>query len=153
RDLEVVRRSRRCLDALAGVPPADLRAAAARALIVRKPPGGVAALLAFLPDALDTAEEDRIVAAVTALGVRDGKVDPALLAALTDRLPLRRAVAAEVLAAVGGARHRAAVRKLLADAHRGVRLHVAVALTYARDRAAVPVLIDVTADLSREQTR
>src|SRR5262249_44687245 len=32
-------------------------------------------------------------------------------------------------------------------------LHVAVALTYVRDKEAVPVLIDTTADLSGEQTR
>jgi hypothetical protein len=89
---------------------------------------------------------------LTALGAHDGKVDAALLAALTDGLPLRRAVAAEVLAVVGDASHRAAVRKLLSDRDRSVRLHVAVALTYVRDKAAVPVLIDATADLSREQT-
>jgi HEAT repeat protein len=153
RDLEIVRRARWCLDALKGIPPAELRAAAARALIVRKPPEGAQVLLAFLPDAADTAEEDRIVAALTALGVREGKVDRALITALTDKLPLRRAFAAEVLAAGGGANDRAAIRKLLADADRGVRLHVAVALTYARDKAAVPVLIDVTADLPPDRTR
>ena len=153
RDAEVVSRAKECLSALGSLSPSDLRAAAARALIVRKPLEAVEILLAFLPDAADPPEEDRIVAALTALGVRDGKVDPALLAALTDKLPLRRAVAAEVLAAVGAANHRAAVRKLLTDADRGVRLHVAVALTYARDKDAVPVLIDVTADMSREQTR
>jgi hypothetical protein len=151
RDLETSRRSRRCLDALKGPRPAELRAAAARALIARKPLKAVEVLLAFLPDAANGTEEDRIVAALTALGMRDGTVDPALLAALTDRLPPRRAVAAEVLASVGQARYRAAVRKLLTDTDRAVRLHVALALIYVRDKDAVPVLIDVTADLPREQ--
>src|SRR5207244_1022662 len=99
RDLEVSRRARQCLGALKGAPPTDLRAVALRVLIVRKPVKGVEVLLAFLPDVADPAEEDQVVAVLTALGVREGKVDPTLLAALTDKLPLRRAIAAEVLAA------------------------------------------------------
>src|SRR5205823_3418809 len=129
RDVEVIRRARDCLNALGTISPAELRATAVRALIIRKPPEAVEVFLAFLPDAADTTEEDRIVAALMVLGVRKGMAAPALLAALADKMPLRRAVAAEVLAAVGDANHRAAVRKLLTDPHRGVRLHVAVALT------------------------
>jgi hypothetical protein len=153
RDAEVASRAKACMSILGSLPPGDVRAAAAWALIVRKPPQAVEVLLAFLPDIADAAEEDRIVAALTALGVRDGNVAPALLAALRDKLPVRRAIAAEILAAVGDANQRAAVRKLLTDADRGVRLHVAVALTCARDKVAVPVLIDVAADMSRDQTR
>lgn len=153
RDAEVASRAKKCINALGNLPPVDLRAAAARVLVIRKPLEAVEVLLAFLPDAADRTEEDWIVAALTALGVRDGKVDTALVAALTDKLPLRRAIAGEVLAAVGGVTHRGAVRKLLSDTHKRVRLHIAVALTYVGDKDAVPVLIDVTADLPWEQTR
>jgi hypothetical protein len=152
RDLEVSRRAKRCLDAFGNISPTELRAAAARVLVVRKPTGAVGVLLDFLPDVADAAEEGRIVAALEALGVREGTVDRALVTALADKVPVRRAVAAEVLAAVGGARDRAAASKLLGDADRAVRLHVAVALACARERDAVPALIDVTADLPPERT-
>ena len=151
RDAEVVRRAQFCLNAVNEIPHGELRAAAARVLTDRKPPQAVAVLLAFLPDAADTMEEDAIVAALTILGVRGGKADPALVAALTDKLPLRRAVAAEVLASVDETKQRAAVRKLLTDPERAVRLHVALALSYAQDKEAVPVLIDLVADLPKGQ--
>jgi hypothetical protein len=153
RDPEISHRAKRCLGAIDHGHAAEWRAAAARVMVVRKPAGGVEVLLAFLPDGAGAAEEDRIVAALMALGVREGKVDGALLAALTDPLPLRRAIAAEVLAAVGKAEHRAAVRKLLADAEKGVRLHVALALISVGDKEAVPVLIDAAADMAAEQTQ
>src|SRR5262249_43458294 len=53
----------------------------------------------------------------------------------------------EVLAAVTDAEVRAAVRKLLADPEPSVRLRVAVALVCATDRKAVPVLIELLAEL------
>ena len=150
RDVEVARRAERCLNAFQGTPPGEVRAAAARVLTARQPPQAVEALLAFLPDA-GPAEEDAIAGALTVLGSRDGKADPALVTALADKLPLRRAVAAEALA--GAAPARAAVRKLLTDPVRAVRLHVAVALAYAGDKEAVPVLIDLVADWPGGQTR
>jgi hypothetical protein len=151
-DLEVVVRAKKCLEAHNSRDMAKVSAAAARVLTARRPPQAVAVLLAFLADA-GPAEEDTLVGVLTALGVRDGKADPALVAALTDKLPLRRAVAAEVLAHVGDARQRVLVRKLLTDAERAVRLHVAVALTYARDHEAVPALIDAVADSRAGQAR
>ena len=60
------------------------------------------------------------------------------------------AAAGEALARMPG-EHMAMVRKLLSDANADVRLRVALALTYARDRDAVPVLIDVIADSPRGQ--
>src|SRR5207245_1072072 len=121
RDVEVVRRAEQCLNALKGVPPVELRTAALHVLIARKPPQGVETLLAFLPDAENAAEEGRIVGALMTLGVRDGKADPALVAALTDKLPLRRAIAAEVLGSAGAVNQRPAVRKLLTDPDQAVR--------------------------------
>jgi hypothetical protein len=79
-----------------------------------------------------------------------GKVDPAVTNALADLSPLRRAVAAEVLAGTG-AEHRGAVRKLLNDPDPAVRLRVAIALICSGDKEAVAALIDLTAELSRDQ--
>ncbi len=92
------------------------------------------------------AEEVRI--ALAGVAVRDGKPEPALVTALTDKFPLRRAFAAEALAASGAAEHRAAFHKLLQDPEAEVRLRVAMALAYLKDKEAVPVLIDLLADLS-----
>src|SRR5262249_62159191 len=62
---------------------------------------------------------------------------------------LRRAGAAQVPAGLGRAGARPTVRKLLAAPDPAVRLRVAVALACAADRKAVPVLIDLLADLPR----
>ena len=56
------------------------------------------------------------------------------------------------MASAGAVNQRAAVRQLLTDPDRAVRLHVAVALIYARDKDAVPVLIDLLADLPPGRT-
>src|SRR5262249_55505252 len=57
--------------------------------------------------------------------------------------PPRRAAAAYVLARVGTREHCEAVRKLLQDPVLKVRLRAAQGLLAARDRAAVPALIDL----------
>ena len=64
-----------------------------------------------------------------------------------------RAISAEVLGSTGNASQRAAVRKLLTDPDCAVRLHVAISLVYARDKEAVPALIDLATDLPRVQAR
>jgi HEAT repeat protein len=146
-DLERRRRAERCLQAIARMGDRPLPPVAARLVALRKPAGAVPVLLGFLPWAGDDQLAGEVQTALAALSVRDGKADPALVRALGDPLPVRRAVAAEVLAGVSDASHRAAVRKLLTDPDPAVRLCVAVALAHARDRAAVPVLIDLAADL------
>jgi HEAT repeat protein len=144
-DLEQRRRAERCLRAVARDEARALPPAAARLLALRKPAGAVEALLDFLPWAEAEDLADEVQTALATLAVRDGQVDPALVRALGDAFPVRRAAAAEVLA--GDARQRAAVRKLLADPDPAVRLCAAVALVHARDKEAVPVLIDLAADL------
>jgi HEAT repeat protein len=150
-DLEKQRRAERCIEAIAKGDSRSLPAVAARLVALRLPPGAVEVLLAFLPWTEDEHLAGEVQQALTTLAVRNGKLDPALVRALDDPLPVRRAVAAEVLVAVGDAKDRAGVRKLLADPDRAVRLCVAVALVHARDKEAVPVLIDLVADLPRGQ--
>jgi hypothetical protein len=149
-DLEIVRRAERCLaiirenDVAGGVP-----AAAMRELALRKPAGAVAAAIAFLPfaDNDQLADEARLLLARLAKRA-DGKADPLLVAALTDRSPVRRAAAGQALARAGLAAHRADVRKLLGDPDAEVRFRVAQALAYAGDASAVTVLVDSLPDLS-----
>lgn len=114
-------------------------------------PQAVAALLDFLPW---TEEEDlacEVQQALGVLAVREGGVDAAILRALDDALPVRRAVAAEVLGGIGDAQALAAVSKLLTDSSPAVRMCAAVALLQARDRRAVPALIDLATAAPPEQ--
>jgi hypothetical protein len=154
-DLETRLRLERCLQTIAKreddsrhLPPT-----AARLLALRKPAGAVEVLLAFLPFTEDEHLAAEVQQALTTLAVgQDAKADAALLRALEDAFPVRRAVAAEVLTMVGPPSARAAVRKLLTDRDPAVRLGVAVALVHGGDREAVPVLIDLAAELPEAQT-
>src|SRR5262245_44094391 len=93
RDPEVVQRAKACLERLPKFPPGEIRAAAARVLALRKPAGAAEALLGFLPEGVKLDEEDVLVRALAAMATRDGKTDFALVSALTDKLPVRRAIA------------------------------------------------------------
>src|SRR5207302_1177198 len=81
--------------------------------------------------------------ALVQLAVRDGKAEPAVVAALGDRLAVRRAAAAAALCAARAVDRLPAVRKLLADGDETVRLPVALALVKLGEKDAVPVLIAV----------
>jgi hypothetical protein len=89
--------------------------------------------------------------ALASLAFADGKADAALVRALEDQIAARRLAAAELLCRYGSAEHRPAVRTLLRDPDLAVRLHVALALAEQKDKDAVPVLIDLLAELAPEQ--
>ena len=124
-----------------------------RQLAVVKPGGTVSALLAFLPMADDEHVVETIEATLAAVALRDGKPDPALVEALRDAVPVRRAVAAGALCQVGGPALYPLVRPLLKDPRPTVCLKVALALVEANDAAAVPVLIDLLAELPEVQRK
>jgi hypothetical protein len=155
--LEQSRRIEQCLLQIAKVHQSDaLPVVAARLLPLRKPAGAIATLLAYVPFADDEvmkAEVAKSLHRLAGASLAGASVPPdaSLVKALTDELPVRRAIAGEVLAAVTDAEVRAAVRKRLADADMSVRLRVAVALACAADREAVPVLIDLVAELPADQ--
>jgi HEAT repeat protein len=130
-----------------------LSGAAIRLLALRQSAGAAPALLAFLPHAEDETILEEIRAALAAVAHRDGKPDPALLAALEDPLALRRALAIEALCRDGKAEPRAAVRKLLQDPMPSVRLRAALALAQAHDPKAVDTLIALLVELPLEQAR
>jgi HEAT repeat protein len=146
-DAEVSARVRKCLDAIEKDRLAPLAPVAVRLTALRRPAGAVEALLAYLPSAEDETLTMEVQAALTALAVRDGKPEPALLSALEDKVGVRRAAAAVALTQSGAPGVRLAVRKLLQDPEPAVRLRVALALTAARDKEAVPVLIDLLGQL------
>jgi HEAT repeat protein len=150
---EVSGRARHCLEYIDGPQGADLAQAAARILAVRRPAGAAAVLVAFLPFADNDAVIQEVETTLVALAQRDGKVDRVLLEALHDPVPARRGGVARVLCQGGGAVGRAAVRPLLKDPRPSVRLQAALGLADTYDADAIPVLIDLLAELPPEGRR
>jgi hypothetical protein len=141
--LEVRMRVERCLKALEAKSPAALASAAVRLIKVRAPAGAVAGLLEFAPHAPDEFVADEILDAVYTLGVRQGKVDAALDAALKDAQPARRAIAAVLLGRFGNDAQRLLVLALLNDKDAEVRFRAAQGLAAKGERTALPVLVEI----------
>jgi HEAT repeat protein len=150
-DPEVKRRAENCLRLIAINPANTLPIVAPRLLALRKPPGAVETLLAYLPVAEDALTTE-VEAALTTLALRDGKPDPAMMDALQDKSPLRRSAAAEALMRGAGPAGAASVRKLLQDESVQVRMRAALVLVEAKEKVAVPVLIETLADLTSEES-
>jgi HEAT repeat protein len=150
-DEEIKKRAQKALDHIEKDKASTLLPVQARLMGYRKPAGASTVLLAYLPFADEDTVFEEVRGALAAVAVRDGKADPNLVAALADKLPVRRGVAAEALALGGALDQRPAVRKLLKDPDGDVRLRVALALATARDRDAVPVLIDLMGELPFEK--
>lgn len=144
--------ARQCLKVLEE-DSSGLTAAAVRLLSVRRPPGTAEALLAYLPHAESDTVLDELKSALASVAYDKGKADPALIKALTDEHPLRRASAVVALCASGNAEPRATLRKLLSDPMPSVRLRASLALAQISDAKAVSTLITLLADLPPEQAR
>jgi hypothetical protein len=138
-DLEIRRRAK---DALTSIEQNDLSAdvliAALHVLGRRKPTQLAEVLLNYAPHAADTDILDEVCLALVS-----ADTDPQLVRALTDPAPIKRAVAAAALGRSGCRQQLPAVRRLLLDPDVQVRRRVALALLEARDKTAVPVLIDL----------
>ena len=130
-----------------GPPPSIVDIA--RLLKMRPAAGAVDALLAYLPAAEDESLEE-ICSALGTLGVVDGKPDRLLTAALTDKVPARRAGAAVALVRAKVKESLPAIQKLLEDPEPAVRLQVALALTTQGQKEAVPTLIELLAQPARQ---
>ncbi len=148
-DLEIRRRGEQCIAAINRGPGTALPAAAVRLLAKLAPPEAVDVLLGYAPSAEDALVEETVLASLSALGVRGPKLDPALARALHDPAPERRAAAAYVLGRVGTRADCQAVRRLLTDADPKVRLRAAQGLLSAKERAGLPVLVELLKDESR----
>jgi HEAT repeat protein len=152
-DKEVARRSRDCIGQIERRARDDcgfLPRAAVRLLVARKAEGTVEALLRYLPFANDPELEEDIYYALDELAAAGGKLHPALLKALTDKTPARRAVAACIVGRVGEAEQKKAVEKLLKDKNAEVRLRAAQGLLVARNAASVSALIGLLTDTPQE---
>ena len=159
-DQEVQRRCDICIKAIKSNDRlGELSGAVVRLLAERHPAGTVEALLAYLPFVDNDAAVDDIRAALARLanGARPDnsgrkQVIKTLAAALTDKLPVRRLTAGEALILAGAVKeHKKALEALLNDRDAGVRGKVALALVQARDKAAVPVLIDSLTEVTQLQ--
>lgn len=122
----------------------EVRVAAIRVAALQHPKALVETLLGYAPFADNDGEVDEIR---LALKQHAAKADALLAAALADRSAKRRAMAGEVLARTAYSAHKDALRKLLTDADANVRYRVARSLALAKERDAIPVLIDTLPDL------
>jgi hypothetical protein len=152
--LEVVCRAEACLrsieekDLRVGIP-----SAAARLVAARKPEGATDVLMAFVPSVENDSVGDEVRAALVALAIHDGKPEKALLEALKDPAPGRRAAVVEILAQAGLAKQLPELRQLLHDPDLLVRRRAALALALAREKDALPVLIELLPQLPPGQAR
>jgi HEAT repeat protein len=139
-------RVRACLEKIEEAADKPLARPAMRRLVMRKAPGAAEALLGYVPFAFDPAAAEDAWYGLDELAAKDPKALATLAAALTDKQPARRAVAACILGRRGDATRKAAVRGLLKDPDPEVRLRAAQGLLAGRDTAGVPALIDLLAD-------
>jgi HEAT repeat protein len=145
-DLEISRRAEKCLRAIEEHANSGLSVAVVRLVAARRPEGAVKVLLNFAPFADDATVEEELIATLLAVGIRDGKTDARLLAALKDELPVRRALAANVLGRSADAEQRALVRLLLKDKDVKVRFHAVQGLLKGKEKDAITSLISLLAD-------
>jgi hypothetical protein len=138
-DLEIAKRSKRLLESIEEGKELPITAAAAHVLADRKPEGALEALLAYVPFAGEEMVEEALRAALVKLGVRGGKADAALMAALADKDPVRRATVAFVVGKATG-EQRQSLTKLFKDTDARVRFEAAAALVPAGEKSAVPVI-------------
>jgi hypothetical protein len=150
-DLEVSRRAEGCLRQINERGRTGIAEAAARLIASRKPAGATEVLLGYLPFAENDGAAEEIQNALQAVAVRDGKPEKELIAALGDKVAVRRAAAAEILLRAGLASYRPQVRKLLQDSDLSVRLRAALVLAGAKERDAIPVLIELLTELPAQR--
>lgn len=142
----------RCLETIEKDSPGPLPSAAPRLLALRRPPGTVETLLAYLPCCESAEAQDQLVDILAAVGCPGGSAEANLIKALDDRLAARRAGAALALCRGKALAQVPAVRKLLGDADPGVRLRASQGLALLCEKDAIPALIALLKELPVEQT-
>jgi hypothetical protein len=111
-DLEIARRAALCIQTIQAQSAPEVRVAAVRTFARREADKAVERLLALLPGAPDELAAD-VRDTLAGLAARGGKPDAALVEALDDKDPVRRAVARAVLGKDGGAYPVRAGRRLM----------------------------------------
>jgi cyclophilin family peptidyl-prolyl cis-trans isomerase len=153
RDAEVARRAEECLGKIEQKREPALLVAAARLLATRRPAATAQTLLKFAPFADDRAVLESVRDTLVAVAVRDGKPERVLTDALVSKQPLWRGLAGEALVRAGQADAVPAVRGLLDDADRLVRVRVGLAFVDKNDKSVIPRLIELLAELPRDQSQ
>lgn len=150
-DTQAIELAQQCLASLEGDAAKPLPQSAPRLLALRRPVGAVEALLAYLPFAENETLAEQITEMLVWVGCPEGQADPALVRALEDKVGVRRAAAVVALCKGKADMYLPAIRKRLGDADATVRLRTAMVLARRGDKKAVPVLIDLLADLPLDQ--
>ncbi len=152
-DLEVRLRVRSCIETIesenekAKEQYLPRLLAVARVAAVRKTPGTAEAILSYLPSQDDDGLREELQSALAAVAFLNGKANPVVVTALSDKSGIRRTAAARALCTVPRPEHLDKVRRLLKDPEPAVRLAVAAALADARDPAALSALASFVANL------
>jgi HEAT repeat protein len=149
-DLEIRQAAAKMLETIEKDRSVPLSPVTARLIALRKPKGAAQALLAFIPFADDDALREELQVALNAVAYPAGKPSRVLVKALRDKIGARRAAAAEALALGPAGESLPTIRKMLKDKDANVRLKVALALAGTHERAAVPTLISLVAELPPE---
>lgn len=153
-DLEAVRRAELCLRQIASGSDANLAAAAAYLLAKRQPAQAAEVLLAYVPFATEEHVLDAVQFALNKLAGADAKAsaeDSPFVKALKDPAPVKRGAAGEALVRGQGQKVKDLVEHLLGDETPQVRAQVSAALVEARDKGAMPILIQTLAALPRDE--
>jgi peptidyl-prolyl cis-trans isomerase B (cyclophilin B) len=153
RDVEVARRAKACLETIEHKQEPALTFAAARLLAARRPPAAAQTLLKFAPFAEDRDALESVRDALAVLAVRDGKPEPVFIDALVSNQPLWRGLAGEALIRAGQTDGVPAVRELLHDVDRLVRMRIGLAFVKKNDKSVIPRLIELLADLPRQHSK
>jgi len=153
RDLEIARRARVCLAKIEQKQDPALISAAARLLATRRPTAAAQVLLNFAPLAGDRDALENVRDALAVVAMRDGKPEAVLINALVSKRPLWRGYAGEALVRAGQADAVPKVRELLDDPDRLVRMRVGLAFAHQNHKSVIPRLIELLADLPRDQSQ
>ncbi len=143
-DPEIAEKAKGCVKAIEQNPRGDATMAAViRTLLGTASEETEAVLLDFLPCVNDELLEEDIWFGLDRLAKKRKQVVPALIAALNDVAPRKRALAACIVGRRGDSDQRGAVKKLLQDADATVRLRAAQGLLGANDKAGIPTLVEL----------
>jgi len=150
-DLEIRNRVNKCLARIESSKLPPLSPITCRMIALRRPKGAVEALLAYMPFAEDEALSEELQSALNATAyLKTGKAHPAVVDALKDKVPARRAAAAQAVSAGPLTEYLPELRRLLKDKDETVRLKTALGLAGAKEPEAVPALISLVGELPPE---
>lgn len=142
KDAEVRRRAQEIQQRVEAKADPSIQAAAVRVLGKHKPNGSTAVLLAFVPYA-DPYVHDDLAHSLAQTGVIKSKADDALIAALGDARPIKRALAAQAIVEGKCSDLPLFSKKMLGDPDPEVRLRVSLALTRQKNKEGLSTLVDL----------